>query len=222
MPEEPSTCSAQRPSPSSRPSARARWSYWGSGSASTASKSSPSSTTSLPSHSANHEVSEDGTESAEDGGEKKSCRKLFACPYVKRTPWEYEERQSCSESGWSTILRLRYALRPTAYSRTDRRPRKHIYRCHILPIKCPSCSQNFESTLMFTHHLHMEPRCNSSLDEADEPIKGLESLLQKMQLTKIPLSNPSEEDMWRAIYTTLFPNDPKDKIPCPCEYPPRL
>jgi hypothetical protein len=64
----------------------------------------------LPSHSSNHEVSEDGTESRKGGSVKESCDKLFACPHSKRTPWEYAERQSCSKSGWTTIHRLRYAL----------------------------------------------------------------------------------------------------------------
>ena len=137
------------------------------------------------------------TESTEGGSVKESCDKLFACPYSKGTPWEYAERQSCSKSGWTTIHRLRYALRRTAYSRTDRRSRQHIYRCHILPIKCPSCSQNVESS--------------------PKPIKGLENLLQKIRPTKAPTGNASEEDMWKVIYTTLFPNNPKDEIPCPCE-----
>ena len=174
----------------------------------------------LPSHSSNHEVSEDGTESTEGGSVKESCDKLFACPYSKRTPWEYAERQSCSKSGWTTIHRLRYALRRTAYSRTDRRSRQHIYRCHILPIKCPSCSQNFESSPKFTRHLHAVPRYDLSHCEADEPIKGLENLLQKIRPTKATTGNASEEDMWKVIYTTLFPNDPKDEIPCPCEQTP--
>lgn len=36
--------------------------------------------------------------------------KLFACPYLKRDPEEYGERQSCSRSGWTTVHGLRYAL----------------------------------------------------------------------------------------------------------------
>lgn len=52
-------------------------------------------------------VSEDGTESTEDRGEKRSRDKLFACPYFKRDPYEYAERQSCSKSGWTSIHGLR-------------------------------------------------------------------------------------------------------------------
>lgn len=85
----------------------------------------------------------------------------------------------------------------------------------MLPIKCPSCSQTFESSRMFTRHLHEVSHCDRSLVEADEPIKGLESLLQKIRSPKITTDSPSEEDMWRVIYTTLFPNDPKDNIPRP-------
>lgn len=113
-------------------------------------------------------------------------------------------------------------------SRTDHVSRQHVYRYHILPIKCPSCSQVFESSRMFTRHLHAESMCDRSLCEADEPIKGLEAILQKIQSPKSTAENPSEEDMWKVIYTTLFPDDPKDEIPSPCECtsgapsPPRL
>lgn len=93
--------------------------------------------------------------------------------------------------------------------------RQHVYRCHILPIKCPSCSQTFESSRTFTRHLHEASHCDHSLVEADEPIKGLESLLQKIRSPKTTTDCPSEEDMWRVIYTTCFPNDPKDDTPCP-------
>ena len=55
--------------------------------------------------------SSDNSRLAEDGGEKRSCH-LFACPYAKHAPWEYEEERSCSESGWTTIRRLRYDPRP--------------------------------------------------------------------------------------------------------------
>lgn len=68
---------------------------------------------------------------------------------------------------------------------------------------------------MFTHHLHEVSYCDRRLVEADEPINGLESLLQKIRSPKNTTDSPSEEDMWRVIYTALFPNDSKDHIPCP-------
>lgn len=52
-------------------------------------------------------VPEDGTESTSEAGEKRSPDRLFACPYLKRDPSEYEERRSCSRSGWRTIHGLR-------------------------------------------------------------------------------------------------------------------
>ena len=121
-------------------------------------------------------------------------------------------RQSTA-SGQPALLRI-------ACTRTDRISRQHVYRCHILPIKCPGCSQTFESSRMFARHLHAVSDCDRSVSEADEPIKGLESLLQKIRSPKITTGNPSEEDMWKVIYTTLFPNDPKDNIPYPCKPPP--
>ncbi|KAH7414558.1 chitin synthase-domain-containing protein [Phaeosphaeria sp. MPI-PUGE-AT-0046c] len=125
--------------------------------------------------------------------------KLFACPYLKRDPDEYAERQSCSRSGWTTIHGLR----------------QHVYRCHILPIKCPSCSQPFDSSRLFTRHLAETATCDLSLCEDDEPILGLESLIQKIKAPKANVADPSEEDMWRVLYTTLFPKDAKDNMPNP-------
>lgn len=171
----------------------------------------------LPYHSSSHEVSEYSLGSTEGESGNESGDRLFACPYSKRASCEDVERQSCSESGWTTIRRLRYVLRRIAYSRTNHRSRQHIYRCHVLPIKCPSCSQNFESRSKFTCHLHAVPHYDRSHCEADEPIKGLENILQKIRPTKATTTNASEEDMWKVIYTTLFPNDPKDEIPCTCE-----
>lgn len=98
--------------------------------------------------------------------------------------------------------------------------RQHVYRCHILPIKCQTCSQTFDSSRMFTRHLLEQPDCDRSLceaGEADEPITGLESLLQKVRAPKLTMEDPTEEDMWQAIYANLFPNDPKDYKPYPCE-----
>jgi len=62
------------------------------------------------SYSSSRQVSEEKIETAEDGGEKKPARKLFACPYSKCTLSGPEEEQLCFESGWTTITRLRYAL----------------------------------------------------------------------------------------------------------------
>lgn len=100
---------------------------------------------------------------------------------------------------------------------TDHIFRQHVYRYHIMPITCPGCSLSFGSRRMFAHHLHVESQCNRSLNEADEPIRGLENLLQKIRSPTVTTGLPSEEDMWKAIYTTLFPQDPEDDIPSPCE-----
>ncbi|KAH8653776.1 chitin synthase-domain-containing protein [Xylariales sp. PMI_506] len=59
------------------------------------------------------------------------------------------------------------------------------------------------------------PHCDSSLAEVDDPMKGLETLVHKIQPTKSTKADPSDEDMWKVIYTTIFPNDPKNQIPSP-------
>ncbi|KAL5422851.1 hypothetical protein PMIN04_004366 [Paraphaeosphaeria minitans] len=141
----------------------------------------------------------DSTESTENGVEKRPHNKHFACPYLKHNPLEYAETQSCSRKGWTTIHGVR----------------QHVYRCHIMPIKCPGCSQSFESSRLFAHHLHVEPHCDSTLREDDEPIKGLETLIQKIRSPTVTAISPSEEDMWKVLYTTLFPQTSKNDIPNP-------
>ncbi|KAH7095387.1 chitin synthase-domain-containing protein [Paraphoma chrysanthemicola] len=152
----------------------------------------------LSSRSTLHVDSDDGTESSY-GVENRFRDKLFACPYVKHDPLEYSEVPSCYKSGWKSISGVR----------------QHVYRCHILPIKCPGCAQEFESSRLFARHLHTEAHCDRSLDEIDEPVKGLETLLQKIKTPKVTPGDPSEEDMWKVIYTSLFPDDPKNEIPSP-------
>ena len=87
----------------------------------------------------------------------------------------------------------------------------------MLPIQCPGCSQKFRSDQTFTHHLEEEAQCDAGGDDA-EPIKGLENLLEKIKPTNNAKNTPMEEDMWKALYRTLFPDDPKDQIPSPCKY----
>jgi hypothetical protein len=61
----------------------------------------------LSARSSIHTTPEDGTESVEHIEETSYSVKLFACPYLKRDPSDYAERQSCSKSGWTTIHGLR-------------------------------------------------------------------------------------------------------------------
>lgn len=60
----------------------------------------------LSSRSSINVASEDGTEIIEDG-QNTSQHKLFACPYLKRDPFDYAERVSCSSSGWKTVHGVR-------------------------------------------------------------------------------------------------------------------
>lgn len=108
----------------------------------------------------------------------------------------------------------------TSLIATDAICRQHVYRCHILPIKCPGCVQLFESSRLFAHHLHAVPYCDRAVSEADGPSKGLETLLQKIRSPKLTSANTSEEEKWRILYTTLFPKESKDNIPRPCKYSP--
>jgi hypothetical protein len=128
--------------------------------------------------------------------------------------------RSCShaqmDGSRSTVLG-KPPLSPNPDGWTDPDYRQHVYRCHILPIKCPGCVQLFESSRLFAHHLHAVPQCDRAVSEADGPSRGLETLLQKIRSPKLTSANASEEDRWKVLYTTLFPKDPKDAVPRPCK-----
>ncbi|KAI8939813.1 hypothetical protein NX059_003551 [Plenodomus lindquistii] len=124
---------------------------------------------------------------------------LFACPYLKHDPDHYEERQSCSQSGWTSIHGVR----------------QHVYRCHILPITCPNCSATFKSARLFSDHLKQSAECDHNLVEADEPILGLESLLAKIRTPNAGTGVPTEADMWKVMYVALFPEVSKNDAPSP-------
>ena len=102
-------------------------------------------------------------------------------------------------------------------TQTDHMLRQHVYRCHIMPITCPGCSQMFDSSRMFAHHLHAKSQCDRSLSEVEEPIRGLETLIQKIRAPTGANSNSSDEHMWKVIYSTLFPKDARKHMPSPCE-----
>jgi hypothetical protein len=70
---------------------------------------------------------------------------------------------------------------------------------------------------MFASHLRAVLHCDRSLSEADEPIKGLENLLQKIRSPELTAGIALEEEMWKVLYTTLFPHVPRDSTPDPCK-----
>ena len=77
---------------------------------------------------------------------------------------------------------------------------------------------------MLETHSHAVPavaHCEFGVGKPDEPMKGLESLLDKISSAKPLRREPSEEDMWSALYLTVFPNDSKRNIPSPCKFRPQ-
>jgi hypothetical protein len=123
----------------------------------------------------------------------------------------------CQDGQQSTLSGKPSCKLLTCQDQTDSISRQHVYRCHVLPIKCPNCSQTFLSSRLFTRHLVEASHCDFSLHETDEPIKGLENMLRKIKSPQVTADNRSEEDVWRVLYATLFPKDPKNEVPSPCE-----
>jgi hypothetical protein len=65
--------------------------------------------------------------------------------------------------------------------------------------------------------LQLTLHCDRILREDDEPIKGLETLIQKIRSPALGAGSTVDEDMWKVLYTTLFPDAPKADIPDPCK-----
>ena len=84
-----------------------------------------------------------------------------------------------------------------------------------MPIKCPSCAIDFDSSPTFRDHIQTAD--DGDHCEAEEPIRGLENLLEKLKPKKDTSDEVSDEEMWRVLYSTLFPKDPKNTIPSPCK-----
>ena len=59
--------------------------------------------------------------------------------------------------------------------------------------------------------------CELALSGDDEPVQGLDKLIQKIKTPTVSAADPTEEDMWRVLYKTLFPRDAKFNMPSPCE-----
>lgn len=92
--------------------------------------------------------------------------------------------------------------------------REHLYRSHILPIRCFRCSQIFSNSKELAHHLRAVVPC--TLMEHDFEEEGISpEQLELLKSRKRRRDNHSDHDKWVNIYKILFKNE--QSIPSPCK-----
>ncbi|KAK0715349.1 hypothetical protein B0H67DRAFT_580501 [Lasiosphaeris hirsuta] len=158
---------------------------------------------------AKDEVEEIEHASDHDGRRKKPRRtpadtsitsggKKFACPYFKRNRKKYSKWTSCPGPGWDEVHRVK----------------THLYRRHALPISCPRCWEIFKTDDLRSLHLQRNPPCSVSVNKA--LVEGFtKDQEKKLRSRKKAQADTTDDDKWREIYTTLFPDDAPESIPSP-------
>ncbi|KAI1413262.1 hypothetical protein F5Y13DRAFT_198982 [Hypoxylon sp. FL1857] len=121
---------------------------------------------------------------SEAGGAKK----LLACPYHQREPFQSCKHRSCCGPGWTSISRLK----------------EHLYRTHF-SFRCRRCKSKFESSSeLENHYQHPTPCMVSSI--TPDPVEGFnESQRERLKCRSL-------QD-WKQIYQILFPDDDEASIP---------
>ncbi|KAK9772966.1 hypothetical protein SCAR479_10296 [Seiridium cardinale] len=141
----------------------------------------------------------DGSDPGRDGnGEDKRGNKRsrtgalpppkLACPFFKREPGKYKDRQACTGPGYSSISRLK----------------EHIYRAHKQPDnKCNRCCHIFSNADLLEEHQRAEEPCKVSKDNSVDGI----SESQYHQLRKKPAGPKSTSiaERWAEVYRIIFP-----------------
>ncbi|KAK3352457.1 hypothetical protein B0T25DRAFT_455689 [Lasiosphaeria hispida] len=162
-----------------------------------------------PRRKAKDEVEELEHASDHDGRRKKPRRapadasitsggKKFACPYFKRNRKKYSKWTSCPGPGWDEVHRVK----------------THLYRRHALPISCPRCWEIFKTDDLRSLHLQRNPPCR--VGENKTLVEGFtKDQEKKLRSRKKAQADTTDEDKWREIYTTLFPDDAPESIPSP-------
>ncbi|KAI0838256.1 hypothetical protein F5Y06DRAFT_268942 [Hypoxylon sp. FL0890] len=137
--------------------------------------------------------------SSADGDETK----LFACPYYqwKRCQGDsnMELRKACYGPGFPSIHRLR----------------EHLYRAHILQLRCSRCYMTFECASSFNCHSRQDPPCEVKEEQLGGVI-GIDFAIEHMlRYPDKEFNDKTPEGKWRHIYTLLFPADNPGTLPSP-------
>ena len=98
---------------------------------------------------------------------------------------------------------------------TDVLIREHLYRRHALPIHCARCCLIFKSEAELKEHYRSPNTCDM---RDDEPLEGFDNEQEKKpRCRKRSIYAQTEEEKWKEMYRTLFPNDDEATFPSPCK-----
>ncbi|KAI1877670.1 hypothetical protein JX265_003678 [Neoarthrinium moseri] len=118
----------------------------------------------------------------------------LACPFFKRDPTKYSNRQACTGPGWTSLARLK----------------EHIYRAHKQPDnKCNRCCEAFQTGELLEEHQRADEPCRKSTDNFVDGI----SESQYHQLRKKPVGTKTNAERWEDVYRIIFPK--ASTIPSP-------
>jgi len=93
--------------------------------------------------------------------------------------------------------------------------REHLYRRHALPIHCARCCLIFKSEAELREHYRSLNTCDT---RDDEPPEGFDNEQEKkLRCRKRSTHTQTEEEKWKEMYRTLFPNDDEATFPSPCK-----
>lgn len=125
----------------------------------------------------------------------------FACPYFKYNQAKYRMWRSCPGPGWTTVHRIK----------------EHIYRKHVLPIRCPRCHQVFETDGLKDEHISQAERCVRAEDGS--PPEGIDADKERLlRSRKGKNKEASEAEKWNDMYLILFPEADPTRLPSPCKF----
>ncbi|KAL2197080.1 hypothetical protein P885DRAFT_68963 [Corynascus similis CBS 632.67] len=124
---------------------------------------------------------------------KEGNGKKFACPFCKNDPAKYRTTKTCCGPGWDDVHRVK----------------EHVYRRHSPKNFCPRCLDHFDKPELLKKHQRADIPCQLQQKETIHAITEE----QEKQLRARAKPNCSEEDKWREMYRTIFPNE--KKIPSP-------
>ncbi|EXF83810.1 nicotinate-nucleotide diphosphorylase [Colletotrichum fioriniae PJ7] len=117
----------------------------------------------------------------------------LACPFYQHDPDGHFRKEYCTDSGFFNADEVR----------------QHIYDHHIIPFYCSRCAAVFFSENSLHNHLLEPTRC-----ELVSSMLPMGCTRQQRKLLRRQIHG-TEEQQWRAIYGTLFPDEPSEVMPSP-------
>ncbi|KAL1638824.1 hypothetical protein SLS58_008529 [Diplodia intermedia] len=140
------------------------------------------------------------SESKRPSGEGGVESKRLACIFAKRHPSNTALDRVCLGPGFATVARLK----------------EHLYRKHYKPIHCLRCLNIYGTESELQDHLNAPDRCPKA--DGSREIVGISASQIAELKKKTRAKESSEEERWRKVFTTVFPEVDEMSIPSPyCE-----